>query len=117
MNILGHELEFDFCDADQMEAYEREAGRASARVQDQSLYEGKGAAEGIRAQCGILDEFFDNMFGAGTAAGLFRGKANLREHLEAFAAVSEAAAEGAREILAIQERYSPARAARGGDGS
>lgn len=112
MKISGVELDFDFCDADQAEVYEREVRRVVERVQDKKQYEGKSNAEGIRIQCGIVDEFFDAVFGSGTADLLFHGKSNLREHLEAFGAVSDAARESNAELLELSARYSPNRAAR-----
>lgn len=112
MKILGVELDFDFCDADQAEAYEREVRRVVDRVQDKKQYEGKGNADGIRIQCRIVDEFFDAVFGSGTAGMLFHGKSNLREHLEAFGAVSDAARESNAELLELAGRYAPDRAAR-----
>lgn len=112
MKILGVELDFDFCDADQAEDYEREVRRVVDKVQDKKQYEGKSNADGIRIQCGIIDDFFDAVFGAGTADRLFHGKANLREHMEAFGAVSEAARESNTELLALAAKYAPNRAAR-----
>lgn len=112
MKILGVELDFDFCDADQAEAYEREVRRVVDRVQDKKQYEGKSNADGIRIQCRIVDEFFDAVFGSGTADMLFHGKSNLREHLEAFGAVSDAARESTAELRALSGRYAPNRAAR-----
>lgn len=112
MVIFGVELDLDFCDADQEEVYEREVKRVMERAQDKEQYEGKSNAEGIRIQCRIVDDFFDAVFGMGTADRLFHGKANLREHMEAFGAVSDAAKESSAELLSLADRYSPNRAAR-----
>ena len=112
MVIFGVELDLDFCDADQEEVYEREVRRVMERAQDKKQYDGKSNAEGIRIQCRIVDDFFDAVFGMGTADRLFHGKANLREHMEAFGAVSDAAKESNAELLSLADRYSPNRAAR-----
>lgn len=112
MVIFGVELDLDFCDADQEEVYEREVRRVMERAQDKKQYDGKSNAEGIRIQCRIVDDFFDAVFGMGTADRLFHGKTNLREHMEAFGAVSDAAKESNAELLSLADRYSPNRAAR-----
>ena len=73
MVIFGVELDLDFCDADQEEVYEREVRRVMERAQDKKQYDGKSNAEGIRIQCRIVDDFFDAVFGMGTADRLFHG--------------------------------------------
>ena len=67
MNILGVELELDLFDADVIEVYEKENKRVVDRIQDNGRYEGKSTAESIRYQCGVVNDFFDSLFGAGTA--------------------------------------------------
>ncbi len=112
MQILGVEFEFDFCDADQAEAYERELRRVVTRVNDKKQYEGKSNADGIRIQCRIIDDFFNALFGGGTADRLFHGKVNLREHMEAFGEVSNAAKKSSDDLRTLSGRYAPNRAAR-----
>ncbi len=112
MQILGVEFEFDFCDADQAEVYERETRRVAERVNDKRQYEGKSNADGIRIQCRIIDDFFNAVFGDGTADRLFHGKVNLREHMEAFSEVSNAAKKSSDDLRTLAGRYAPNRAAR-----
>lgn len=115
MNILGVELEFDFFDADKADLYEAENKKVLERIKEPTQYEGKTTGQAFRIQCGIVDDFFNNLFGAGTAEKLFKGKANLKEHMEAFAQVSDAAMSTKDEISALTQKYSPNRAQRRAD--
>lgn len=112
MNVLGVELEYDFFDADQMEVYERENRRVAEDIKEPTQYEDKSTAEAFRIQCGIVDRFFDAVFGDGTAKRIFHGKANLRDHMEAFGIVAQAAGEARAEFDAIGGKYAPNRAER-----
>ena len=112
MKILGIEFAFDFCDADQAEVHEREVKRVVEQVQDKNQYAGKSNADSMRFQCRVIDNFFDTVLGRGTADLLFHGKANLREHLEAFGEVSDAAKESNAQLFALTNRYAPNRAER-----
>lgn len=112
MNVLGVELDYDFFDADQMEVYERENRRVAEDVKEPTQYEDKSTADAFRIQCSIVDGFFDAVFGEGTAKRIFHGKANLRDHMEAFAIVAQAAGEARAEFDAIEEKYTPNRAER-----
>lgn len=112
MNILGVELDFDFFDADQLEIYERENLKVAEDINEPTQYEGKNTADSIRIQCRIVDNFFDALFGAGTAQKIFNGKANIRDHMEAFGIMAQAARESRGDLEAIEEKYSPNRAER-----
>ncbi len=112
MNILGVELEYDFFDADQLEVYERENKRVAEDIKEPSQYEGKSTADALRIQCGIVDRFFDAVFGTGTAKRLFHGKANIRDHMEAFGIVAQNASNSRAEFEAIENKYTPNRAER-----
>lgn len=112
MNIFGIELEYDFFDADQLEVYERENQKVAETIKEPTQYEGKSTSDAIRIQCRIVDNFFDEMFGGGTAQRIFKGKSNIRDHMEAFMIVSEAAMNARGEIDAIEAKYSPNRAQR-----
>ena len=112
MNVLGVELEYDFLDADQLEVYERENRRVANDIGEPSQYEWKSTADSIRLQCRIVDRFFDAVFGEGTARKIFRGKSNIRDHMEAFGIVAQAAQESGASIKAIEDKYAPNRAER-----
>lgn len=112
MTILGVELEYDFLDADQLEVYERENQKVAEDINEPTQYEGKSTADSIRIQCHVVDRFFDAVFGAGTAQKLFKGKANIRDHLEAFGIVAQGARDARGELDEVEEKYAPNRAAR-----
>ena len=112
LNVLGVELEYDFFDADQLEIYERENKKVAEDIGDMAQYEGKSTADAIRIQCRIVDKFFDNVFGEGTAKRLFHGKANILEHMEAFGTVAQGASSARAEFEAIEDKYTPNRAER-----
>lgn len=112
MNILGAELEFDFYDADQLEVYERENQKVAKRIKEPTQYEGKSAAEAIRIQCRIVNEFFDNVFGPGTAEKIFHGKNNIRDHMEAFGIMAQNASNSGSELDVLGKKYDLNRAER-----
>lgn len=112
MQILGVEMEYDFFDADQLELYETEAKKVSERINEPTQYEGKGTADKLRIQCGIVDDFFNAVFGDGTAQKLFKGKANIKDHMEAFGTMSLAARESREEFDEIERKYNPDRVGR-----
>lgn len=112
MNILGVELEYDFFDADQLEAYERENQKVADDIKEPTQYKGKSTADSLRIQCRIVDNFFDALFGAGTARKIFKGKANIRDHMEAFAIMAQGAVNARKEFDAIEDKYAPNRAER-----
>jgi len=112
MNIFGIELEYDFFDADQLEVYERENQKVAETIKEPTQYEGKSTADAIRIQCRIVDYFFNAVFGAGTARKIFKGKSNIRDHMEAFGIVAVSAMDARGELDAIEDKYSPNRAER-----
>ena len=112
MNILGVELELNLFDADVLEVYEKENQRVVERIQDNSQYDGKTTAESIRYQCGVVNDFFDALFGEGTAEKIFKGKSDIKEHMEAFGIVSKASENSNAEFNGVLAKYTPNRAER-----
>lgn len=112
MKILGEELEYDFFDADQLEAYERENQKVAVDIKEPTQYEGKSTADALRIQCRIVDNFFDTLFGPGTARKIFKGKANIRDHMEAFGMMAQGAVNARAELDEIEDKYTPGRAER-----
>ena len=112
MNILGVELEYDFFDADLLEAYERENQKVSDDIKEPTQYKGKSTADTLRIQCRIVDNFFDALFGSGTALRIFKGKANIRDHMEAFGIMTQGVVNARKEFDAIEDKYTPNRAER-----
>lgn len=112
MQVLGAELTLDFNDVDQYEIYERENKAVIDKVANKEQYVAISVAEGYRLQCRAIDTFFDNVFGEGTAQNIFKGKCNIKEHIEAFGIVSSEAAKSADELNRLASTYAPDRAER-----
>ncbi len=112
MNILGVELELDLFDADVLEVYERENKRVVDRIKDKSQYNGKSTPDAIRYQCSVVNDFFDSLFGAGTAEKIFKGKNNIKDHMEAFGIVAKKAEDSNVEFNGVLDKYTPNRAER-----
>lgn len=110
--INGVTLDGDLMDADFMEKFEssmikmRDSALASKAVSYHS------AAEAYRAQCNVVDTCFDDIFGPGTAAAIFKGKTNVREHLLAIEQVNEWAARRAQGAQRPHQQVHPATAGR-----
>ncbi len=84
VEINGTKLDADFMDADFVGLYEE----AARRLQEQAtMYKAKQYAnlkECYLDQIATVDEYFDSIFGGGTAAQVFQGKEkNLMTHLRA----------------------------------
>ena len=107
MIINGIDLEFSVFDADCVERYENEIKRMQEKAVD--LPDNSTASEAIRKECEIYVEFFDNVFGEGTAFQIFQGKTNLASCHDAFYQMIEqieAEGEERRKINAIRsEKY------------
>lgn len=112
MNILGVELEYDFFDADLLDKYEDANQRVKDRIQEPTQYEGLRTGDSLRLQCNIVNDFFDEVFGEGTAEKIFHGKSNIKDHMEAFAQVADAAMSCKGELDQITDKYDPNRAQR-----
>lgn len=87
MEINGIELELDIFDADVMAAYEQELATVAAQGEALQKQAGLSAAASIRAQCRLIADFFDHLFGEGTAQRLFGEKQHLLHSLDAFEAL------------------------------
>lgn len=105
ITINGTDLELDLLDADVMEKYQNLNDEIVRKIQEPTQYENISTADGMRKQCRYVDEFFDSLFGAGTAVKLFGGGNNLGIRIDAFAKVSKAS-DGIRgEMNSIINKY------------
>ena len=103
--INGVTLNGDLMDADFMEKFEigMTKMRDSAQAAKTAGY--TTAAEHYRAQCGVVNTCFDDIFGPGTADAIFQGKMNVREHLLAIEQVSEWAAGERKALNDLTNKY------------
>lgn len=116
LKICGQELELDLFDADTMEVYEKSMGKVVKRAEEAKKHTELSNAEGIRKMCEIVKEFFDEVFGDGTAEKLFKGKNNLAICMDAFGIVSSEAGKMKGQVNAITNKYNMNRAQRRQEG-
>ena len=100
INVLGVELELDIFDADVYETYEAAVNDVSRKVNENIKMEGQKTSQKLRFQCVTIKEFFDTVFGSGTAEKLFHGKNNIKACADAYLAVIEKFNEEARNLSA-----------------
>ena len=103
--VLGKELDGDFFDADFMERYETATQDLYEKAADEINRKHKKASGAFRAQCEVAREYFDRVFGEGTADMLFGEKRNLKTHMEAIAELTECAARSKKEVNDLTNKY------------
>lgn len=110
MKINGVELDIDFLDADFMEKIEKCCKNVSEQA-EKSKNELKELtySQQIKAECKIIKDFFDEVFGYGTSEKLFKGKNNLMLCLSAFQELIEAKVKSQNEMNDLFAKYSPDR--------
>lgn len=116
LKICGQELELDLFDADTMEIYEKSLNKVVERSKESAKHTELSNAEGIRETCGIVKDFFDEVFGDGTAEKLFKGKNNLAICMDAFGIVSSEAGKMKGQVKVITNKYNMNRAQRRQEG-
>lgn len=116
LKICGQELELDLFDADTMEIYEKSLNKVVERSKESAKHTELSNAESIRKTCGIVKDFFDEVFGDGTAEKLFKGKNNLAICMDAFGIVSSEAGKMKGQVNAITNKYNMNRAQRRQEG-
>ena len=116
LKICGQELELDLFDADTMEVYEKSMDEVVKRAEESNKHTELSNADGIREMCGIVKNFFDEVFGDGTAEKLFKGKNNLAICMDAFGIVSSEAGKMKDQVNAITNKYNMNRAQRRQEG-
>lgn len=83
MKLKDVEIEFSFTDADNLEKFENAMKKVKDEAQN-SKKEKMSLAEAIKRECKIIEMFFDEVFGAGISERIFKGKKDLKEHIELF---------------------------------
>ena len=105
ITINGTELELNLLDADVLDKYTELNREITQKIQEPTQYQGITVADGLRKQCRYIEEFFDKLFGAGTAEKLFGGGNDLGIRMEAFGQVSAASRDARKELSAITDKY------------
>lgn len=107
ININGIDLEFNLFDCETAERYES----ALKELQSDSALT-TGLADTIKHQCGIVHDFFDQVFGAGTAGRVFGDRLDVMACTQALGKVIDDAERQTGEYNDLLSRYVPNRAAR-----
>lgn len=103
--VLGHALPGDFFDADFADKYESATKSLAEETKEKRGMEYKSLGESMRAQCHIVKEYFDRIFGDGTSSELFGDSNNLKAHLSAVAELTEAAGRFKKEMNDLTNKY------------
>lgn len=101
MKLGNIEVDFSFTDADDLERFENGAKKVkeiSSNYEKQEL----SVAEAIRKECEIINNFFDEVFGDKISEKIFKGKNDLKEHMELFVDIVN---EKVRQTQAYQNMY------------
>lgn len=112
LKICGQELELDLFDADVMDKFEKANNTVVKRAEECKKNPNLSGAEGIRTMCGVVNDFFDEVFGEGTSDKLFRGKCNLMVSMDAFAAVANESSKMKGQVNNLLGKYNLNRAQR-----
>ncbi len=100
--INGIELELNIFEATQAELFEQ----ANERVLEErdKVNDIPGLSGKIKLYCDIVYDFFDDVFGDGTANSIFEGRQNMLECLEAYMDVVEYANSSTGKADELMER-------------
>ena len=101
MKLGSIEVEFSFTDADDLERFENAAKKVK-ELSSQHKKEELSVAEAIRKECEIINNFFDEVFGNKISEKIFKGKNDLKEHMELFVDIVN---EKVRQTQAYQNMY------------
>ncbi len=110
--INGVTLQGDFMDADFVGPYEAATRKLQAAAIASRDRKYASAAEGYLEQCRTVDEYFDDIFGAGTAAKVFQGREhNIMTHLEAVEQLTDWAQGEKKKLNDFTNKYTQRQAA------
>lgn len=110
MLFRGLEIDFDIYDVQQAQEYEQALENVLAACEQHVPDE--GLADGIRRQCNVVFDFFDDLFGEGFHTELFGDKTNLMTCLDAFQEFTDAVNEQKTALSTRLEQLAPNHAAR-----
>ena len=82
----GEKLAFNFLDADRMKKFNdasKQMWKERGEYEEKNVKDGKIKAEGVAYESEIISEFFDEVFGNGTADEIFTSKHDLTERTKA----------------------------------
>lgn len=111
MKIRNIEFDFNFFDADDFEKFERELIVVKEKCQKEEIKNLK-VSEVIKKECKIIKDFFDNVFGEGTAFKIFGEKNNLQDCISAYEDIVNEKIKQQQDLQNTFDKYSPNRSQR-----
>lgn len=115
MNIVinGVTLQGDYMDADFAGPFEEATKRMAEKAANSQKKHYDSVAQGFLEQCETVDAYFNEIFGEGTAAEVFKGKEHhLMAHLEAVEQLTNWAAGERKKLNDFTNRYTQRQKAR-----
>lgn len=97
MKVLETEIDFDFYDAEQMEKLETNIDKITKGI-NKIKPEKMKQSQFINKFCAIVEDGFDNIFGAGVSKEIFKEKRNFKLCVQAFRDLVKAREEQEREV-------------------
>lgn len=83
MKLGNVEVDFSFTNADDLERLENAAKKVQEKANKKEKEE-MNLSTKVKEECKIINEFLDEIFGEGIAEEIFKGKNDLKEHMELF---------------------------------
>lgn len=105
VTIRGIDFDISFTDADVVERYEEAAKKMQSAAADKSRFKDMTAADQLREQCRIMEEFIDTTLECNSAEILFGGKCDIAEHLMVCDEMNTRAAESKKALADISNKY------------
>lgn len=109
LNINGVDLELDLLDADVVEKFEKLNSQIVEDIKNPNNYADKSTADSMRFQCRLIDNYFDELFGAGTSEKVFGNNNKLDIRIDAFGQVAAESGQAKRFMDSAVEKYNPGR--------
>lgn len=106
LKILETEINFDFCDVDNVEKYEIALEEYMKELEQLKTFEGKDSVA-LSKICNIVYKFFNSIVGEGTAQKIFMNKRNFAQCLEAMGQIIKAKEDSLKNVNEIIDKYIP----------
>ena len=106
IEINGVTLQADFMDADFMDKLEPALAETQRKIANGKMQQYSSISAAYRALNEVMENFFDQVFGAGTSDRLFNGSQNVMEHMKAVAVINDQCNSAKKEFNDFTNRYS-----------
>ena len=90
LNINGVDLEFDIFEAENAGKFQRETQKVMLAAQDMKNKKYTDLEKAIRAECKLVFDFIDALFGEGTHKKVFGKSVNLKTCMDAYVQIINA---------------------------